>query len=74
MGKVNESRQGFRQYDRILLVDGFDRDRPEDKAVVVHHRELLVTFLVCMAGVAKAWAPFFTTVLEPSPCRTEVSS
>src|SRR5215475_2557782 len=73
-GKVHKGWEGFGQNDRILLVDGFDRNRAENKAVIFHDGELFVAFLVFMAGVANALAPFFTTVLEPSPWRTEVSS
>lgn len=73
-GKVHQGCEGFGQNDRVLLVDGLDRNRSENKAVVVYDGELFVAFLVFMAGVAKALAPFFTTVLEPSPWRTEVSS
>jgi hypothetical protein len=61
-GKVHKGGEGFGQNDRILLVDGFDRNRSENKAVVFHNGELFVAFLVFMAGVAKALAPFFTTV------------
>ena len=57
-----------------MLVDGCERDRTEDKAMVVNDRELFFPFLMFMTGVANAFAPFFTTVLEPSPWRTEVSS
>jgi len=73
-GKIHKGGEGFGQNDRILLVDGFNRNRSENKAVVFHDGELFVAFLVFMAGVANALAPFFTTVLEPSPWRTEVSS
>ena len=73
-GKVHKGCEGFGQNDRILLVDGFDRNRSENKAVVCHDGELFVAFLLFMAGVANALPPFFTTVLEPSPWRTEVSS
>jgi hypothetical protein len=57
-----------------LLVAGFDRNRSENQAVVFYAGELFVALLVFMAGVANALAPFFTTVLEPSPWSTEVSS
>ena len=50
----------------ILLVDGFNRERPNDKVTVFHHGQLFVPFLVLMAGVADARGPFFTTVWEPS--------
>ena len=73
-GKVPKGGEGFRQNDRILLVDGLDRNRSENKAVVFYDGELFVALLVFMAGVANALAPFFPTVLEPSPWRTEVSS
>ena len=73
-GKVHQGCEGFGQNGRVLLVDGFDRNRSENKAVVFYDGELFVAFLVFMAGVAKVLAPFFTTVLEPSPWSTEVSS
>ena len=73
-GKVHQGGEGFGQHDRVLLVDRFDRNRSEHKAVVFYDGKLFVTFLVFMAGVANALAPFFTTVLEPSPWSTEVAS
>jgi hypothetical protein len=57
-----------------VLVDGCDRDGTEDEAVIVNDRQLFVPFLLFRAGVADALAPFFTTVLEPAPGRTDVSS
>ena len=57
-----------------MLVDGFDRNRPEDEAVIIDDRELFFALLVFMSRVAEVIAPVFTTVLEPSPWRTEVSS
>jgi len=59
---------------RLLLVDGVDRQWSEHKAVVCYDGELCVAWLVLMAGVAKALAPFCTPVLEPSPWSTEGSS
>jgi hypothetical protein len=73
-GTVYKGGEGFGHNARIVLVDGFDRNRAENKAVVVHDGALFVAFLVCMAGGAKTLAPFLTTVGEPSPWRTEVSS
>src|SRR5882762_2291609 len=73
-GKGHKGCEGFGENDRILLVNGCDRNRSENTAGVVHDGELFVAFLGCMAGVANALPPFFTTVLEPSPWRTEVSS
>ena len=72
--KSNKMRQGFWENDGIVLVDRFDRDRPKHKAVVVYDGHLFFAFLVFMAGVTNAVAPLFTTVLEPSPWSTEVSS
>jgi hypothetical protein len=57
-----------------VLVDRCDRDRPQHKAVVVYEGQRFFALLVCMAGVANTVAPFFPTVLAPSPWRTEVSS
>jgi hypothetical protein len=57
-----------------VLVDRVARNGSETKAVVSYDGELLVAFLGLMAGGAKALAPFFPTVLEPSPWRTEVAS
>lgn len=67
-------RQGFGENNGVVLVDGFDRDRPKDEAVIVDDRELFFAFLVFVSRVADVIAPFLTTVLEPSPWRTEVSS
>jgi hypothetical protein len=67
-------RQGLWENNRVVLVDGFDRERTEDEAVVVTDGELFFPFLVFMTGGADAFAPFLTTVLEPSPWRTEVAS
>jgi hypothetical protein len=66
-GKVHKGCEGFGHNARLLWRDGFARKRSENKAVVCHDGELFVAFVVCMAGVAKALAPFLTTVLEPSP-------
>jgi hypothetical protein len=74
MGKGHESRQGCWQNNRIVLVARFDRDRSEHTAMIFHNGQLFVALLVFVAGVAKTWAPFFPTVLEPSPWRTAVSS
>ena len=57
-----------------MLIDGLNRDRTDDEAVIVDDRQLFFTFLVFMSGIAEALAPFLTTVLEPSPRRTDVSS
>lgn len=73
-GKVHKGCEGFGHNDRLLLRDGFARNRSEHKAVVCHEGALFVAFVVWMAGVAKALAPFVTTVWEPSPWSTEGSS
>jgi hypothetical protein len=73
-GKVHQGCEGCGQTDRVLLVAGVDRNRSENQAVVFYAGELFVALLVFMAGVANALAPFFTTVLEPSPWSTEVAS
>ena len=67
LSEVHQSGQGFRQNHRILLVDGFDGDWTNDKTMVVHNGQFFVPFLVLMTGIPEAEAPFFTTVLEPSP-------
>jgi hypothetical protein len=66
-GKGNKIRQGLWENKGIVLVDWFDRDRAEDKAVIVNDRQLFFSFLMFMAAIADAFAPFFTMVLEPSP-------
>src|SRR5262245_21844690 len=73
-GKVAKGCQGFGPNDRLVLVDGFDRHRSENKAAVCHAGERLVALLMFMAGVANAVPPFFPTVVEPSQWRTAVSS
>ena len=55
-------------------MDGLHGDRTDHETMVFYDREFFFTFLVLMTGIADAEAPFFTTVLEPSPWRTEVSS
>jgi hypothetical protein len=74
MGKGHKLRQGLWENNGVVVVDRFDRDRTEDEAVIVNDRQLFFPFLMFMAGVADALAPFLTTVLEPSPWRTDVSS
>jgi hypothetical protein len=74
LGEVHQSGQGFGQNHRILLGDGFDGDGTDDKIMVVPNGQFLFSCLVLMTGIPDAEAPFFTTALEPSPCRTEVTS
>jgi len=74
IGEVHQSGQGFRQNDCVLLMDGLHGDRTDHETMVFDDRQFFVTFLVLMTGIADAKAPFFTTVLEPSPWKTEVSS
>ena len=74
LGAVHQSGQGFRQNDCVLLIDGLHGERTDHETMVVYDRQFFCPFLVLMTGIADAEAPFFTTVLEPSPWRTEVSS
>jgi hypothetical protein len=71
-GEVHQRGQGFRQNDGVLLIDGLHGERTDHETLVVYDRQFFFTFLVLMTRIAEA--PFFTTVLEPSPWRTEVSS
>ena len=73
-GEVHQRGQGFRQNNGVLLIDGLHGDRTDHKTMVVHDRQFFLPFLVLMPRVAETGAPFFTTVLEPSPWSTEVSS
>src|SRR5215468_10770066 len=63
-----------RQNDCVLLIDGLNGERTEHETMVFYDRQCFFTFLVLMTRIAEAEAHFFTTVLEPSPWRTEVSS
>ena len=74
IGEVHQSGQGFRQNDGVLLLDGLHGERTDHATMVFYDRQFFFTFLVLMTRIAEAEAPFFTTVLEPSPWRTEVSS
>lgn len=72
--EVYQRRQGLWQHDGIVVIDGFNGEGANHQASVFHNGQGFVALLVLMAGVADAWAPFFTTVLEPSPWSTEMSS
>ena len=74
IGAVPQSGQGFRQHDWVLLIDGLHGERTDHETMVFYDRQCFFTFLVLMTRIAEAEAPFFTTVLEPSPWSTEVSS
>ena len=70
----HELGQRFRENEGIMLVHRLDRDRTQDEAVIIHNGQLFFPFLVLVPRIAEAFAPFLTTMLEPSPCRREVSS
>ena len=74
IGAVHQSGQGFRQNDCVLLIDGLHGERTDHETMVFYDRQFFFTFLGLMTSIAEVEAPFFTTVLEPSPWRTEVSS
>lgn len=70
----HELGQRFREKEGIMLVHRLDRDRPQDEAVIVNNGQLFCPLLVLVPRIAEAFAPFLTTMSEPSPCRMEVSS
>src|SRR5262249_31330124 len=74
IGAVHQSGQGFRQQDCVLLIDGIHGETTDREPMVCYDRQFFSTFLVLMTSIAEAEAPFFTTVLEPSPWSAEVSS
>ncbi len=57
-----------------MVVDGLDGQGSQDEAMIVSDSELFFAFLVFVSAVAEARAPFFTTMLEPSPWIIETSS
>ena len=57
--------------DRLQAIEGIQKGL---ESMVFYDRQFFFTFLGLMTSIAEAEAPFFTTVLEPSPWRTEVSS
>lgn len=74
LGKRGQIREAVRQQAGVMDVDGFDCQGAQDKAVIIDNRELLFAFLVFMARIADGRPPFLTTVLEPSPCKIDMSS
>src|SRR5262249_15955515 len=68
--------QGFQplgQQDHVRLIDGCHRQGSQHIAMVVGQGDDLLPFLVLVARVANAIAPFLATVLVPSPWSTLVS-
>jgi hypothetical protein len=53
----------------IGRIDGCHRDRRYDIAMVVCDGDDVLPLLVLVARVPNSIAPFFATVLVPSPCR-----
>ena len=62
------------QKHRVVAVHRRDDQWRDDVTVVVTDGDCLLAFLMFVAAVANASAPFFATVLLPSPCKTERSS
>src|SRR5499427_4234959 len=62
------------QQDHVRLIDGCHRQGSQHIAIVVGHGDDLLPFLVLVARVANAIAPFLATVLVPSPWSTVRSS
>src|SRR5215510_10383216 len=66
--------QTLGQQDHVRLIDGCHGEGSQHIAMVVGHGDDLLPFLVFVARVANAIAPFFATVLVPSPWSTLMSS
>ena len=74
MRKLRQLCETVGQQERVMDVDRGDSEGAQDKAVIIDKRYLFLPFLVFMARIADARPPFLTTVLEPSPCKIEMSS
>src|SRR5262245_38200166 len=66
--------QALREQDHVRLIDGCHEKGSQHVAMVVGHGDDLLSFLVLVARVADAIAPFLATVLVPSPWSTLRSS
>src|SRR5215470_8185626 len=66
--------QAFREQDHVGLIDRSHRDRREDIAMIVDDGNDFLALLVFVPRETNAIAPFFATVLVPSPWSTLRSS
>src|SRR5215471_5090397 len=73
-GHLFQCLQAFREQHHIWCMDGRHGDGSEDIPRVVKNGEDFVAFLVFMARVAHAIAPFLAPVLVPAPWSTRRSS
>ena len=73
-GDLLQGGQPLGQQDHVRLIDGCHGEGSQHVAMVVGHGDDLLSFLVFVARVANAIAPFFATVLGPSPWSTLRSS
>src|SRR5918912_1907376 len=73
-GHLFQRFQALREQDHVRLIDGCHRQGSQHVAIVVGHGNDLLAFLVLVARVADAIAPFFATVWVPSPWSTLRSS
>jgi hypothetical protein len=62
--------QALREQDHICVIDGSHGDGSEHRAMVVDDGEDFLALLGLVAGIADAIAPFWATVLVPSPWST----
>ena len=73
-GDLCQCFETIRQQHHIRFMHWRDWERRQYIAMVVGHRDDLLPLLVLVARVATPIAPFFATVLVPSPCNTRRSS
>ena len=65
--------QALREHNHVGLVDGRHGDRRSDVAIVVRDRDALRTLRMFVPRLPNALAPFWATVVVPSPCSMLVS-
>src|SRR5262245_45947743 len=74
VGHLLQGVQTIRQENHIRFIDGSDREWGHHITIVVRNGQDFLALLVFVPRVPNAIAPFFATVLVPSPCNTLVSS
>jgi hypothetical protein len=73
-GHLFQRLQALQSQDHLCFMDRSPRDRRSDRAMVVDDRDDCVTLVVLVARGANPIAPFFATVVVPSPWSTLRSS
>jgi hypothetical protein len=73
-GHLFQRLQALGYQDHVCFVDRSHGDRREDRAMIVDDSDDFLPLLMFVARVAKPIAPFFATVLVPSPWSTRRSS